>query len=80
MLSLSFFTVLSTRGGLDGSEEDMVKQHLLFFCCFMVSIGGGVGRFVPVVMVVEREDGTGAWSFQILMSFSHLCYIVLCIN
>jgi hypothetical protein len=30
----------------------------------MISIGGGVGRFVPVVMAVERGDATGAWSFS----------------
>jgi hypothetical protein len=27
----------------------------------MVSVGGGVGRFVPVVMEVERRDATGVF-------------------
>jgi hypothetical protein len=26
----------------------------------MVSISGGVGRFVPVVLMVERDDAIGA--------------------
>jgi hypothetical protein len=30
----------------------------------MVSISGGVGRFVPVVIVLERGDAAGAWSFS----------------
>jgi hypothetical protein len=30
-----------------------------FFLCFVVIIGGGVGRFVPVVMVA-----TGAWDWK----------------
>jgi hypothetical protein len=41
------------EGGLGWFTEDMVKQYLSFQC-FMVSISGGVGRFVPMVMVVER--------------------------
>jgi hypothetical protein len=35
-----------------------------FYQCFMVDISGGVGRFVPVVMVVERGDATGAWYWK----------------
>jgi hypothetical protein len=27
-------------------------------------ISGGMGRFVPNVMVVEREDATGAWYWK----------------
>jgi hypothetical protein len=47
----------------------------------MVSIGGGVGRFVPVVRVEERGDATGAFDlFQILASYSQFCYIVLYIR
>jgi hypothetical protein len=34
----------------------MVEQYL--FLCFTVSIVGVVGRFVPMVMVVERGDAT----------------------
>jgi hypothetical protein len=30
----------------------------------MVSIIGGMGRFVPMVMVVERENVTGAWYWK----------------
>jgi hypothetical protein len=47
---------------LGGFTEDMVEQYLLFQC-LMVSISGGVGRFVPMVMVVERGDVTGALVF-----------------
>jgi hypothetical protein len=47
----------------------------------MVSIGGGVGRFVPVGMVVEKEDVTGALGlFQILVPCSQFLYVVLCIS
>jgi hypothetical protein len=46
---------------------------------FTVSIGGEVGRFVPMVMVVERGDATGVLGlFQILESYSQFCYVVLC--
>jgi hypothetical protein len=31
---------------------------------FTVSIGGGVRRFVPMIMVVERGDATGAWHWK----------------
>jgi hypothetical protein len=52
-----------------------------YFRCFTVSIGGGVDRFVPVVMVVEREDTTDVLGhFQILVSYSQFCYIVLCVT
>jgi hypothetical protein len=59
-LGLHLSALASLGGGgrvvLGGSTEDMVEQYLLW--CFTVSIGGGVGRFVPVVMVVERGDAT----------------------
>jgi hypothetical protein len=46
-----------------------------------VIIGGGVGRFVPVDMVVERGDATGALGLlQILVSYSQFCYVVPCIS
>jgi hypothetical protein len=32
-----------------------------FLQCFVVSIGAGVGRFVPAVLVLERGDAAGAW-------------------
>jgi hypothetical protein len=35
-----------------------------FFRCFKVCISGVEGRFVPMVMVVERGDAAGAWSFS----------------
>jgi hypothetical protein len=38
----------------------MVEQNL-FYWCFMVTISGRVGRFGPMVMVVDRGDATGAW-------------------
>jgi hypothetical protein len=66
-------------GGLGGSTEDMVT--IPFSQCFMVSICGGVGRFVPMIMVVERGDTTGAFGlFQILVSCSQFRYVVMCIN
>jgi hypothetical protein len=30
----------------------------------MVSIAGGVGRFVPMAMVVDTEDDTTAWYWK----------------
>jgi hypothetical protein len=57
------YSLFRGHGGglvLGGSTKDMVKQY--FFQCFRVSIVGGVGRFVPIFMVVERGDATGAWS------------------
>jgi hypothetical protein len=30
----------------------------------MISISDGVGRFVPMVTVVEREDATGVWYWK----------------
>jgi hypothetical protein len=30
----------------------------------MISIGGGLGRFAPVVMVVERRNAAGAWYWK----------------
>jgi hypothetical protein len=47
----------------------------------MVSIGGRVGRFVPVVMVVERGDATDVHGlFQLLVSHSQFHYFVLCVS
>jgi hypothetical protein len=37
----------------------MFEQYV-FSRFFTFSIGGGVGRFVPMVMVIERENPTGA--------------------
>jgi hypothetical protein len=34
-----------------------------YFWCFTDSIGGGVGRFVPMIMEVERGDATGVGIF-----------------
>jgi hypothetical protein len=46
---------------------------------FTVSISGGVWRFVPMVMAVDIGNATGALGlFQILVSFSQFCYVVLC--
>jgi hypothetical protein len=42
---------------------------------------GGVGRFVPIIMVVERADATGMLGLlQILVSYSESHCIVLCIS
>jgi hypothetical protein len=41
----------------------------------MVSIGGGAGRFVSVVMMVERGDATGV---LVLFQISQFNYIVFC--
>jgi hypothetical protein len=55
----------------------MVEQYFFFF---MVSIGG-VGRFVPVVMVLERGDATGVLGlFQILVSYSEFHHVILCVS
>jgi hypothetical protein len=71
--------VLGWGGGgrlvFGGSTEDMVEQHP-FFLSFMVSTGGGVGRFVPMVMVMERGDTTGAHG----LFYSQFHYLVLCVK
>jgi hypothetical protein len=55
---------------LEGSAEDVAE--LLFFVLYS-QYRGGVSRFVPMVMVVERGDATGAFSlFQILNSVLQL--------
>jgi hypothetical protein len=73
--AFDIFLHLLPTGGLvlEGSTEDMVKQYLLF--------GGGVVRFVPMVIAVERGDATDASAlFQILVSYSQFHYILLCID
>jgi hypothetical protein len=66
---------------LGGSTEDMAEQCFFFFWCLTVSIGGGVGRFVPMVMVVERGDVTCALGiFQILVPCSQFRYVLLCVS
>jgi hypothetical protein len=30
----------------------------------VIIVGVGVGRFAPVILVVEREDATGAWNWE----------------
>jgi hypothetical protein len=58
----------------------MVEQYFSFQC-FMVSISGGTGRFVPMVMVVERRDTMGAFGLsQILVTYSQFHYAVLCVS
>jgi hypothetical protein len=70
MLLSSFNTYCLLWG--EGCTDDLLEKYLFdfFFLCVMVSFNGGVGKFVPLVMVEEREDATGAWSFQILVSYS----------
>jgi hypothetical protein len=74
-------SMLASEGGmfiLGGSTGDVVDNTFFFSLVFMVSIGGVVGRFVPVVMV-ERGDATGALGlFQILSVLQSilLCYIL----
>jgi hypothetical protein len=52
-----------------------------FSLFFTVSIGGRVGRFVPMVIVVERGNTTGAFKlFQILVSYSQFRYVILCVS
>lgn len=41
----------------------MIKQSL-YSWCFMVTTEGGVGRFAPMVVVVERVDAADALSFS----------------
>jgi hypothetical protein len=61
------------RGGVGfGRVCRRYGQQYLFSQCFVVSISGGVGNFVPVVMVVQRGDAAGVLGlFQILVSYSH---------
>jgi hypothetical protein len=67
----------------------MAEQSPLSVFCFIfftVDISGGVGRFVPMVMVVEREealgrvqllcDGTGAeTSFRLSVEWTSPCIL-----
>jgi hypothetical protein len=58
-----------------------LNNTFFLFWCSTVSTSVGAGRFVPMVMVVERGDTTGMLSlFQISVSYSKFCYIVLCVN
>jgi hypothetical protein len=60
------------------SLQKIWSSNTLFFYYFTVSIGGGVGRFIPVV---ERGDPTDAWSFsnisvlQSMKKRQFVCYI-----
>jgi hypothetical protein len=46
----------------------------------VVGVDGGLGRFVLVLMVVERGMQQGLGLFKILVSYNQICYIVLCIS
>jgi hypothetical protein len=47
----------------------------------MVTIIGGAGNFAPMIMVVERGYATGAPGLlEILVSYSHFRYDVLCVS
>jgi hypothetical protein len=69
---------------LEGPTEDRVEEYLLFFQCFMVSITGRVRWFLPVDMVMDGGDATGAWYFSLVFYISDLysqfCYIILCMR
>jgi hypothetical protein len=44
----------------------------------MIIIDGGVGSFVPIVIMMERGDTTGAWSFpniNVLQSIMLCCTV-----
>jgi hypothetical protein len=59
----------------------MWSNNTILFWCFTVSIVGGVGSFVLIVMVVERRDTIDAFGlFQILVFCSQFHYVVLCIS
>lgn len=54
-------------------------QTIPFLGYITVSITGGVRRFLPVVMMLEKEDATGVLNlFQMALSFCQLCYVALC--
>jgi hypothetical protein len=58
----------------------MAEQYLLFLC-FMVSKSGGVERFVPMVMAVDRDMCVCVLGLlQILVLYSQFCYIILCVS
>lgn len=60
--------------GFEVFADDMIEQYF-----FIASISGGVGMFVPMVIVAERGDATYALSlFQILVSYNQFCCIILC--
>jgi hypothetical protein len=70
---------LEGRGGWFWEGVQKIWSNNTFLSLFMFSIIGGVGMFVPVVMVVERGDATGVFGhFQILVSYSQFRYIVFC--
>lgn len=62
--------------------DDLQKMQWAFSRYFTVSISGGMGRFVLMVMAVETgDDATYAGSlFQILVFCSQFCDVVLCIS
>jgi hypothetical protein len=57
--------------------EDMAKKYSCFHCC-VVSVSGGLGRFIPMTVMVERGDDTGA--FGLSQSYSQFHYVILCIS
>jgi hypothetical protein len=50
--------------GGDGGSRRYGPTILFFGTLQSVSVVGWGGGFVPMVMVMERGDGTGAWSFS----------------
>jgi hypothetical protein len=52
---------------LGGSAEDVVEQYTFFNVLLSVSVAMGRG-VIPVVMVVERGNFTGAWYWKDLLT------------
>jgi hypothetical protein len=42
----------------------MWVNNTFHFWCFTISTGGAVGSFVPMIMLVERRDVSGAWYWK----------------
>jgi hypothetical protein len=56
------------QGRFSEGPQKMWTNNHFFHCFIMFSIGGGVRRFVPIVMAVQRWNVTGAWYWKGLPS------------
>lgn len=77
--------VLYCGDGAGGNFGRMYKRYghtMPLSQCFTLSNGWGrMGWIIPMVIVVERGDVTGAFGlFKILMTYGQFHYVMLCIS
>jgi hypothetical protein len=69
--------MLSASDSLGKFMEHMVKQHFFVFSVLYSQYWYN-GRFISIIMVVERGDATSTWSFSNISALQlvPLCYTV----